>query len=281
MHSLLLLLLFTPLFSIGQFTAIPDLVFEQALIDLGHDTGTPDGQVLTANISGVDSLDVQLLGISDLTGIEAFNALIYLDCSYNQITSIDVSNNTALEYMRIHYNQLTNLDVSNNSALTKFMCFDNQLNSLNVSSNAALTYLDCAYNQIISIDVSNNTTLTRLDCAHNQLTCLNVNNGINTNMLFMRAGSNPNLTCIEVDDVAWSTTNWTVTNNSIASWMNFSSDCNNPCSSTWISIEAYSNQPRSLIRILDLLGRETNFKPNTPLIYQYDDGSVEKTYTIE
>ena len=36
------------------------------------------------------------------------------------------------------------------------------------------------------------------------------------------------------------------------------------------------NQPRKLIRILDLLGRETTFKPNTPLIYQYDDGSVEK-----
>ena len=40
------------------------------------------------------------------------------------------------------------------------------------------------------------------------------------------------------------------------------------------------NQPKKLIRILDLLGRETTFKPNTPLIYQYDDGSVEKVMEV-
>jgi hypothetical protein len=54
----------------------------------------------------------------------------------------------------------------------------------------------------------------------------------------------------------------------------FSTNCNNACSS--VGIEEYSNQPKKLIRIMDLLGRETTFKPNTPLIYQYDDGTVEK-----
>ena len=38
---------------------------------------------------------------------------------------------------------------------------------------------------------------------------------------------------------------------------------------------------KNLIQILDLMGRETSFKPNTPLIYVYDDGSVEKVFTIE
>jgi hypothetical protein len=36
----------------SQTTAVPDVNFEQALIDLGHDSGTPDGMVPTANISG-------------------------------------------------------------------------------------------------------------------------------------------------------------------------------------------------------------------------------------
>ena len=83
----------------GQFTAIPDTNFEQVLIDLGHDSGAPDGQVLTANISGVDSLDVDNKSITDLTGIAGFTALTYLDCSDNQLTSLDVTRNTALTYL--------------------------------------------------------------------------------------------------------------------------------------------------------------------------------------
>ena len=33
---------------------------------------------------------------------------------------------------------------------------------------------------------------------------------------------------------------------------------------------------RELVKIIDLLGRETEFKANKPLIYVYSDGSVEK-----
>ena len=42
-----------------------------------------------------------------------------------------------------------------------------------------------------------------------------------------------------------------------------------------------SNTSKTLIKILDLMGRETNFKPNTPLIYVYDDGSTEKVFSVE
>tara|TARA_B100001287_G_scaffold276516_1_gene287652 strand:- start:4521 stop:5183 length:663 start_codon:yes stop_codon:yes gene_type:complete len=35
-----------------------------------------------------------------------------------------------------------------------------------------------------------------------------------------------------------------------------------------------------LVKILDHMGRETDFKANTPLIYVYDDGSTEKVFTI-
>ena len=38
---------------------------------------------------------------------------------------------------------------------------------------------------------------------------------------------------------------------------------------------------KNLIQILDVLGRETTFKPNTPLIYVYDDGSIEKVFSVE
>lgn len=40
-------------------------------------------------------------------------------------------------------------------------------------------------------------------------------------------------------------------------------------------------QNREVIKIVDLLGRETEFKPNTTLIYIYSDGSSEKVFRVQ
>jgi hypothetical protein len=37
---------------------------------------------------------------------------------------------------------------------------------------------------------------------------------------------------------------------------------------------------RTLVKIIDLMGRETTFKPNTPLIYIYSDGTSERVMKI-
>lgn len=37
---------------------------------------------------------------------------------------------------------------------------------------------------------------------------------------------------------------------------------------------------KKLLKIIDLMGRETRFKPNTTLIYVYDDGSTEKVFSV-
>ena len=95
-------------------------------------------------------------------------------CYYNQLTSLDVSKNTALTELSCEGNQLTSLDVSKNTALTKLYCNGNQLTSLDVSNNTALTDLECSGNQLTSLDVSNNTALTDLECNGNQLTSLDV-----------------------------------------------------------------------------------------------------------
>ena len=203
-------------------------------------------------------------------------ALDTLYCPYNQLTSLDVSQNTALTVLSCYENPLTSLDVSQNTALTELGCRQNQLTSLDVTQNIALAELYCDYNDLTSLDVTQNTSLTKLYCGNNQLTCLNVKNGNNTS-LSLSATLN-SLTCIEVDDPTWATANWTAAGGDIDAGVTFSTNCNNACSS--VGIEEYSNQPRKLIRIIDLLGRETTFKPNTPLIYQYDDGSVEKVMAV-
>ena len=129
---LFILFLGFTLFGFSQTTAIPDPNFEQALIDLGYDTAPIDGQVLTANISEITFLDVNLENITDLTGIEDFTALQELYCDFNQLTSLDVSNNTALTYLTCRFNQLTSLNMSNNTALTALDCINNPLESLDV-----------------------------------------------------------------------------------------------------------------------------------------------------
>ena len=42
--------------------------------------------------------------------------------------------------------------------------------------------------------------------------------------------------------------------------------------------EALFNNKSLIVKIVDLLGRETSIKPNTVLFYIYDDGSVQKKY---
>jgi hypothetical protein len=90
-----------------------------------------------------------------------------------------------------------------------------------VSSNTALWVLYCFDNDLTSLDVSSNTALTTLDCSSNSLTSLNVKNGNNTNLYYFRATTNPDLVCIQVDDVAYSTTTWT----DIDAGASYSLDC--------------------------------------------------------
>jgi hypothetical protein len=185
--AILFIVLLTSSFVFAQNTYVPDDKFEQALIDLGYDT-TLDDSVLTENISNVTSLDVMGKDISDLTGIEAFTALIVLECDNNQLTSIYTGYNIALKELHCPGNQLTSLDVSNNTALE---------------------ILNCERNQLTRLDVSNNTALIELYCTTNQLTSLNMRNGITSQLSDFDATGNSGLTCIATLDPDYATANWT------------------------------------------------------------------------
>ena len=43
-------------------------------------------------------------------------------------------------------------------------------------------------------------------------------------------------------------------------------------------IDNFVVENKRLIKIVDLLGRETEFKPNTVLFYLFSDGTIEKKY---
>jgi hypothetical protein len=61
-----------------------------------------------------------------------------------------------------------------------------------------------------------------LDCWLNQLTSLNLQNGNNSNIVQIIANNNPILTCIQVDNVAYSNANWSLYIDPTAS---FSTNC--------------------------------------------------------
>ena len=112
--------------------------------------------------------------IKSLEGLAYFRNLKMLECSLNQLTSLDVSYNPALTWLHCDENQLTSLDVSQNRALELLSCYKNQLTSLDVRQNTALETLTCNKNQLTSLDVSQNTALETLTCNKNQLTSLDV-----------------------------------------------------------------------------------------------------------
>ena len=44
---------------------------------------------------------------------------------------------------------------------------------------------------------------------------------------------------------------------------------------------ALSSENKEVVKIVNLLGQEVEYTPNTVLIYQYSDGTSEKVFTIE
>jgi len=117
-----------PLISMAQQqqTYVPDNNFEAVLEYMGIGNGIPnDNYVTTANISDITNLLIYSQGISDLTGIEDFLSLGRLSVQDNQLTSIDLSNNTDLKILHVNDNQLTQLDLSNNPMIEIFHGFNN------------------------------------------------------------------------------------------------------------------------------------------------------------
>jgi transcriptional antiterminator Rof (Rho-off) len=169
-----------------ELTYVPDNKFEQALIALGYDD-VVDDYVSTTNINGVTILDVSDRGIEDLTGIASFSNLTNLDCSKNNLSNLDLSSNTSLAWLN---------------------CSRNNLISLDLSKNSSLYYLNSSSNNLSSLDMSKNPLLIRLFCNYNSLVSLNVKNGNNAKFTAFNSTNNTDLRCIEVDNVAYSNSNW-------------------------------------------------------------------------
>lgn len=193
-----LLLACTLLFSFlnkskAQFVSIPDSNFATYLQTnfpsamVGNQMDTTDPAIInctTLSMTGISLLNP----IQDISGIEYFDNLLNLDCSYNLLTYLPNLPST-LTHLDCRINQLNYLPNFPNT-LTQLICYGNQLTSLpNLPPN--LVHLDCDYNSLTSVPLIPNSiqsincsynyitsftnlpsSLITLNCIHNQLTSL-------------------------------------------------------------------------------------------------------------
>lgn len=229
--------------NIEPFTSIPDANFEQYLIDENIDSdATINGKVLTSEIENVTELLINNKNIANLTGIADFKNLVELSAANNQIRNLDITNNLQLEKLFVANNLLSSVILSNNLKLTNIdigenqfteidihllpeleslSVYKNQLTEINLISNEKLKAFIANENELTYVDARNNTELFWLDLDDNLLEDLMLKNGNNTKITHFSITGNPNLSCVEVDDVNFSNTNWTEKDGSA----NYSLDC--------------------------------------------------------
>ena len=235
----------------AQQTFIPDDNFEQALIDLGVDD-TLNNYVLTSNIYSLAGIDLSSKNLGNLTGIEDFEFLEYLDCSNNLLSELSLENNTFLKQLNCSSNNLSSIEISNNTELEYLNSSNNLLSEIDIKNNINLSYFDCSSNELSTVDISNNTLL---------------------NFFY---SNNNNANCITVWDVDFASFFETMCNNEgcfvkddIATW---SLDCGS------LSFESHNFAIPSSVRGYNILGK--NVKLNKLSIEIYKNGFATKKFIL-
>jgi Leucine-rich repeat (LRR) protein len=178
---------------------IPDSNFKSALIANGVDYNN-NNIIEEFEPATVSRLNISDKNIKDVTGLSLFYNLSFLDCSKNNIDSLDVSKNENLDTLICSQNQLTTLNLIRIKWLTYLNCSYNQLDSLVLPLGTVLwdkkryldcsnnnlsslpdgsfinyfNYLNCASNKIASIDLTKNELLESFNCSGNNLSTLDI-----------------------------------------------------------------------------------------------------------
>ena len=119
-------------------------------------------------ISKLDLSYKYLTGKLDLSG---FSHLTTLDCSGNNLTSIDVTNCIALEKIDCYFNtSLQELLVKGCVRLTYINCYMGEIQTVDLSDCISLEELVCSNNQLEMLDLTSLSKLSKLHCDSNKIT---------------------------------------------------------------------------------------------------------------
>lgn len=138
-----------------------------------------DGFLSQTEREAVTRMDLRKLGIQDLSGLEYFPALEYLNCSENDLVSLELADFPALTSLTCNENsRLSELILSGVPALEQLYCFDSSLSHLDLHDFPNLTYLAWGGSPLEELDLSGNPNLhtlhvlggnlTQADLSHNE-----------------------------------------------------------------------------------------------------------------
>jgi len=147
---LLALLMSIGLSASAQWVTIPDANFANKLNELFPEC--MDGNQMNTECPGIvnaTSLSVEYSGISDLSGLEYFVSLEYLNCSWNNLTTLPPYLPPSLLELQCNNNNLIQLPGLPQS-LEELWCYNNSLTSL-PSLPASLIVLACNGNNLTSL----------------------------------------------------------------------------------------------------------------------------------
>lgn len=233
--------------NISDMTGIEDFTSMTSLSCYGNNLTTLDvssninlmfllcnnNQLTDLNITGCTQLknlscynnNLGSLDFSTNTSLE--NALCYNNSS---LSDINFDGAISLLSVSTYNTPITNLDFSNNPIIESIHCNDGSLTTINVNGCLNLELIGCYNNSLTTLDLTTNTSLRTLlandnllngdldlsNCPglfgvhlHNNLfSNIDIRNGNNINIGEFKAQNNPLLTCIFVDDAAFSQANW-------------------------------------------------------------------------
>ena len=186
---ILALFIYSSCFAQDASYLISDLNFRQFLEENHSDVLISDSLIDINACSLITSIDCSASDIQNLDGIQYFENLLDLNCSYNQLTQlVNLPPNlkqintshcvnlnvlgalpSSIEFIDCSYNQISqlpNLPLS----LEQLYCSVNTLSSLpNLPIN--LTHLDCSFNNLTALPYLP-ANLALINCSYNQLTSL-------------------------------------------------------------------------------------------------------------
>ena len=160
----------------------PDPVFREYVRKVAGSTYLNDTIVRQIEVLDVSWSNIQkVLGkrdpITSLRGIKYLKYVRDLNCSGQELTTLNLELNMRVEKLNCAGNQLTDLWLHPKGNSLKYLdCSVNKLTALDLSKSSELIELYCNGNQLTALDLSANTKLQKINAQTNALTTLDTRN---------------------------------------------------------------------------------------------------------
>lgn len=284
----------------AQTVNIPDANFKNYLLGNTAINTNSDTEIQTSEALAVTHLVLHGKSIADMTGIEAFTNLTYLDCDSNQVTSLNLSANTLIDTLACAHTPLTGtFDASTLNSLERvYLPYNPTLTGFIAPTSSTIKWMDIGGTGITSLDLSSQTDLEYLDIVLVS-SMTSFNSSSNRKLEVLLIALNPQITSLDVSlndslknllmtHFPGSTAVKTICVNPTqmaalptnANWTKGAKFQYTTTGCLFVGIDELSGStsPKKLLHVYNMLGQEVSIDETSEGIffYIYSDGSVKK-----